>query len=98
MTNKRTTTLEKRIQSVNYCLKHQINYQLTAETSYQLVYQWVKKFEENGEDALQDKRGRKKEEQELTAEEKFKLDMNRLERENEQLRAENAFLKELEEL
>ncbi|MBJ8154551.1 helix-turn-helix domain-containing protein, partial [Bacillus cereus] len=25
--------------------------------SYQQVYQWVKKFEANGEEALQDKRG-----------------------------------------
>ncbi|KMY50005.1 helix-turn-helix domain-containing protein [Peribacillus loiseleuriae] len=57
-----------------------------------------RKYEVNGEEALQDKRGRKKEEYELTAEEKFKLDMKHLERENERLRAENAFLKKLEEL
>lgn len=101
MTSRRKTTLEERIQIVNYCIQHQKNYQLTAESyevSYQQVYQWVKKFEANGEEALQDKRGRKKEENELTAEEKFKLEMKRLERENERLRAENAFLKKLEEL
>jgi len=101
MTSRRKTTLEERIQIVNYCIQHQKNYQLTAESyevSYQQVYQWVKKFEANGEEALQDKRGRKKEEYELTAEEKFKLEMKRLERENERLRAENAFLKKLEEL
>lgn len=100
MTSGRKTTLEERIQIVNYCLQHQKNYQLAAESygvSYQQVYQWVKKFETNGEEALQDKRGRKKEEYELTAEEKFKLEMKRLERENERLRAENAFLKKLEE-
>lgn len=101
MTNTRKTTLEERIQIVNYCLQHQKNYQLTAEgygVSYQQVYQWVKKFEANGEGALQDKRGRKKEEYELTEEEKFKLEMKRLKRENERLRVENAFLKKLEEL
>lgn len=101
MTSRRKTTLEERIQIVNYCIQHQKNYQLTAEiyeVSYQQVYQWVKKFEANGEEALQDKRGRKKEEYELTAEEKFKLEMKRLERENERLRVENAFLKKLEEL
>lgn len=101
MISRRKTTLEERIQIVNYCIQHQKNYQLTAESyevSYQQVYQWVKKFEANGEEALQDKRGRKKEEYELTAEEKFKLEMKRLERENERLRAENAFLKKLEEL
>ncbi|USP55773.1 hypothetical protein J2N67_006022 (plasmid) [Bacillus thuringiensis] len=101
MTSRRKTTLEERIQIVNYCIQHQKNYQLTAESyevSYQQVYQWVKKFEANSEEALQDKRGRKKEEYELTAEEKFKLEMKRLERENERLRAENAFFKKLEEL
>ncbi|MBJ8154537.1 helix-turn-helix domain-containing protein, partial [Bacillus cereus] len=60
MTSRRKTTLEERIQIVNYCIQHQKNYQLTAESyevSYQQVYQWVKKFEANGEEALQDKRG-----------------------------------------
>jgi transposase len=98
---KRKTTLEERIQIVLYCLEHNKNYQLAAETyevSYQQVYQWVKKYEVGGEDALHDKRGRNKDEQELTAEEKFKLEMKRLERENERLRAENAFLKKLEEI
>jgi transposase-like protein len=101
MTSRRKTTLEERIQIVNYCIQHQKNYQLAAESyevSYQQVYQWVKKFEADGEEALQDKRGRKKEEYELTDEEKFKMEMKRLERENERLRAENAFLKKLEEL
>ncbi|SDZ08778.1 Transposase and inactivated derivatives [Bacillus sp. 166amftsu] len=101
MTSRRKTTLEERIQIVNYCIQHQKNYQLTAEgyeVSYQQVYQWVKKFEAHGEEALQDKRGRKKKEYELTEEEKFKIEMKRLEQENERLRAENAFLKKLEEL
>lgn len=40
MTNKRTTTLEERIQIVNYCLEHQKNYQLAAET-YEVSYQQV---------------------------------------------------------
>jgi len=101
MTNRRKTTLEERIQIVKYCLKQQKNYQLSAETynvSYQQVYQWVKKYEANGEEALIDKRGRTKEEIELIPEERFTLELKRLERENERLRAENAFLKKLEEI
>ncbi len=101
MTKRRKTTLEERIQIVKYCLKQQKNYQLSAETfdvSYQQVYQWVKKYEANGEEALIDKRGRTKEETELTPDEKFTFEMKRLERENERLRAENAFLKKLEEI
>ncbi|MGE7918063.1 transposase [Viridibacillus sp. NPDC093762] len=101
MTKGRKTTLQERIEIISYCIKQHKNYQLTAETyqvSYQQVYQWVKKFEENGEEALRDKRGRTKEEVELTPDEKMKIEMKRLEKENERLRAENLLLKKLEEL
>lgn len=101
MTNGRKTTWEERIQIVLDCLGNGKNYQETAETnkvSYQQVYQWVKKYENYGEEALKDKRGRTKEEEELTPEEKIKLQMKKLEIENERLRAENAFLKKLEEI
>lgn len=101
MTKGRKTTFEERLTIVNYCLNHQKNYQITAKTydvSYQQVYQWVKKYEANGEEGLRDRRGRIKEEIELTAEEKLKLEIKRMERENERLRAENLFLKKLEEI
>jgi transposase len=97
----RSTTLEERLEIVMYCLQNGKNYQQASEhfnVSYQQVYQWVKKFEKEGEDGLKDKRGRTKEESELTPEEKIQREMKRLERENERLRAENAFLKKLEEL
>lgn len=74
---------------------------MVAETygvSYQQVYQWVKRYEDGGDEALKDRRGRKKTEQELSPEEKMKLEMKKLEKENERLRAENAFLKKLDEL
>jgi transposase len=77
------------------------NYQETAEkyqVSYQQVYQWVRKYEADGWDALSDRRGRSKSVEELTLEEKMKLEMRRIEKENERLRAENAFLKKLEEI
>lgn len=57
MTEGRKTTFEERIEIVEYCLKHQKNYQLAAHTygvSYQQVYQWTKKFETNGEEGLRD--------------------------------------------
>ena len=56
------------------------------------------KYEDGGDEALKDKRGRKKEEAELTAEDKINLQIKKLERENERLRAENLFLKKLEEI
>ena len=99
MTKGRNTTLNERKEIVLYCLENGKDYQRAAETfqvSYQQVYQWVKKYEDGGEEALQDKRGKKKEEVELSPDQKMKLEMKRLERENERLRAENAFLKKLE--
>ena len=97
----RKTTLEERVQIVYFCLKHDKNYQLTADrfqVSYQQVYQWVKKYEAGDEASLQDKRGRTKKEQERTIEEQFKEEIKYLERENERLRTENALLKKLEEI
>jgi transposase len=101
MTKGRNTTLNERKEIVFYCLENEKDYQKAAETfkvSYQQVYLWVKKYENGGEEALRDKRGRKKGEVELSAEQKMKLEMQKIERENERLRAENAFLKKLEEI
>jgi transposase len=101
MAKGRRTTWNERVQIVLDCLGNGKDYQSTAEVygiSYQQVYQWVKKYEDGGDEALKDKRGRKKEEAELTPEEKIRLEMKRLEQENERLRAENLFLKKLEEI
>ena len=89
MTKGRKTTWNERVQIVLDCLGNGKDYQSTAEVygiSYQQVYQWVKKYEDGGDEALKDKRGRKKEEAELTSEEKIRLEMKRLERENEKKR------------
>ncbi|MCM3741761.1 helix-turn-helix domain-containing protein [Oceanobacillus luteolus] len=101
MTKGRKTTLNERIEIVQDALGNGKNYQDTAEkhqVSYQQVYQWVRKYEDGGWDALKDRRGRSKNEEELTSEEKMKLEIRRIEKENERLRAENAFLKKLEEI
>lgn len=101
MTKGRTTTVEERIEIAQDCLNNQQNYQVTAEkygVSYQQVYTWVKKLKESGEAALEDRRGRTKPHTELTEEEKLKLRIQQMERENERLRAENLFLKKLEEI
>lgn len=101
MTNKRKTTLNERIKIVEETLENEKNYQYIAEkhqVSYQQVYQWVRKYEVGGWDALQDRRGRSKPEEELTSEEKTKLTIRQMKKENERLRAENAFLKKLAEI
>lgn len=61
MTKGRKTTVEERIEIVKACLTNGKNYQETAtqyEVSYQQVYQWVRKFEKEGEQGLADRRGR----------------------------------------
>jgi len=101
MTKGRKTTWEERIHIVMDCLGNGKDYQKVAnnyQVSYQQVYQWVKKYEDGGDEALKDKRGNKKDDASLTPEEKINLQMKKLERENERLRAENLFLKKLEEI
>src|SRR5690606_22843764 len=97
----RKTTWKERIEIVQDALANGKNYRETAEkhrVSYQQIYQWVRKYEAGGWDALKDRRGRTKSEEELTSEEKMKLEIRRIEKENERLRAEHAFLKKLEEI
>ena len=101
MTKGRKTKIEERIEIAKACLANGKNYQETAakyEVSYQQVYQWVRKFEDGGEDTLQDRRGRTKPEDERTPEDELRLKIQQMERENERLRAENLLLKKLEEI
>ena len=101
MTKGRKTTVDERIEIVKACLANDKNYQETAvqyEVSYQQVYTWVRKFEQNGEEALQDQRGRTKPAEEQTPEDELRLRIQQMERENERLRAENLLLKKLEEI
>ncbi len=101
MTKGRSTTWQERIDIVQYCLANGQDYAKTAaqfKVSYQQVYGWVKKFEVGGRGALRDGRGRTKAPEELTEADQQKLAMKKLEYEIERLRAENAFLKKLQEL
>lgn len=101
VTKGRSTNWKERIDIVFYCLSNSHDYQSASEkyqVSYQQIYQWVKKYEDGGEAALKDGRGRKKAPEELNEPDRQKLAMKKLEYENERLRAENALLKKLQEL
>jgi len=101
MTKSRATTLQERIDIVLYCLNHNRDFNNTAnqfQVSYQQVYGWVKKYEAGGQESLRDGRGRTKMPEELTEADQQKLAMKKLEYEMERLRAENAFLKKLQEI
>ena len=98
---KRKTTIEERIEIVKYCLEHNKEYKLAAETfdvSYTQVYQWVKKYEEFGEDGLSDKRGKRKEESQLSELEKLQRENERLKKQLELKERENYVLKKLKEI
>ncbi|WP_229750755.1 helix-turn-helix domain-containing protein [Paenibacillus nasutitermitis] len=100
MTKGRSTTWQERIDIVLYCLANGQDYTKAAkqfQVSYQQVYGWVRKYEAGGQDALQDGRGRTKVPEELTEADQQKLAMKKMEYEIERLRAENAFLKKLQE-
>ena len=101
MTKSRKTTIEERIEIVQYCLDHDKEYKLAAEkynVSYAQVYQWVKKYLEFGEEGLTDKRGKNKEESELSELEKAHLEIERLKRQIELKDREVIILKKLKEV
>ncbi len=101
MTNGRKTTLEERIDIVKYCIEHQNNYNEIADkfsVSYQQVYSWCKKYEIKGIDGLQDKRGRKKPEDEMSEIEKLRAENKLLQAQIRRKELENTFLKKLEEI
>lgn len=101
MSESRKTTLEERKEIVKYCLEHDRDIKTTAslyKCSYQQVRSWVLKYEENGEDGLLDRRGKRKDEDELTELEKAQRKIAQLEREKEEFRKKYELLKKAEQL
>jgi len=101
MNKGRKTTFEERIEIAQYTIANGLDYQKAIGkygVSYQQVYAWVRKYQEGGEDALKDNRGRKKPVDELDEHERLKLRIKELEARNEYLEMENAFAKKLEEI
>lgn len=97
----RKTTFKERLEIAQFTIANDKNYQLAIETyqvSYNQVYSWVQKYQELGEDALQDRRGRSKAKEELTETERLTLRIKELEAQNERLEIENAIAKKLQEI
>lgn len=81
---RRKTTIEERMEIVQYCIEHDRNYKDTAslyDVSYSQVYSWVKKYDADGEDGLSDKRGHHKTDGEVD-------ELERLRRENLRLKCQ----------
>ena len=101
MTKGRKTTFEERVEIVQYCIKHSHNYSETAKKfhiSYQQARSYTIKYEENGVDGLQDKRGKRKSPEEMTEVEKLRAEVRLLQAEKRRAEIEISFLKKLEEI
>lgn len=97
----RSTTLEERLEIVQYCIEHGKNYAETAE-KYQISYQQARnytlKYEAKGINGLQDRRGKRKPESEMTDLEKLKAENRILKAQKKRAEMEVYFLKKLEEI
>lgn len=98
--SRRKTTLEERKEIVKYCIEHSRNYKETAsiyEVSYSQVYSWVKKYDNQGEDSLIDKRGRHKADDEVDELERLRRENIRLKRQLEEKDMLTELLKKVQE-
>lgn len=101
MTKGRATTLEERIEIVEFCLSQGKDYRTTINeygVSYGQIYGWVRKYEDQGVQGLSDHRGKNKEPDEMTEVERLKAQLKLKEAENRRLQIELEVLKKLEEV
>jgi transposase len=101
MTKGRTTTLDERIEIVSYCISVGKDYGAAIEkygVSYQQIYSWVIKYEENGIDGLIDKRGKRKPIDEINEVERLRAELKMLKAENKRKDMEIAVLKKVQEI
>ncbi len=101
MTKGRKTTLEERIEIVQYCIAHDYNYAETAEkydVSYQQARSYTIKYKDGGVEALQDRRGKRKDVDEMNELERLRAENKLLKAEKECAEMEVSFLKKLEEI
>jgi transposase len=101
MTKGRATTFDERVEIVKYCIEHQTNYAETAQkfqVSYQQAYSWTNKYINNGIGGLQDRRGKRKSEDEMSETEKLRAQNKLLEAEIKRKQMEIDLLKKLDEI
>ncbi|WP_052255185.1 helix-turn-helix domain-containing protein [Salinicoccus sp. YB14-2] len=101
MTKSRKTTYEERLEIAQYHETHDVSIRELTELydiSYSQAYQYVKKYKASGPYGLEDCRGRRKSDSELTEMDKMKRKLEIERRKRKKVEVENAFLKKLEEL
>lgn len=88
LTESKKLSQEEKVQAVLYCIEHGLDYRQASEQfqiAYQQIYSWVKKYQEQGETGLIDRRGKRKSTSELSDEKKAAARLRQLEAENKQL-------------
>lgn len=101
MTKGRKTTQEERVEIVSHCVANGKDYGATIEkyqVSYQQIYSWVKKYEEGGVDRLNDKRGKRKPDEEMSEVERLKAEIKLLQAENKHKEMVIDILKKVKEV
>jgi transposase len=97
---RRKTTLDERKEITEYCISHGKDYKGTAarfDVSYSQVYTWVRKYLENGEDGLADRRGHHKSDDEVDELERLRRENLRLKRQLEEQNMVVELLKKVKE-
>lgn len=92
---------EEKLKIIKHCIDNNYNFKETVETfggNYAQIYNWVKNYEENGEECLIDNRGKRKAKEELSDLEKANRKIKQLERENKLKEIELELLKKEEAL
>lgn len=92
------TTAEERREMVRYCIKNNNDYKSTClkyGCSYRQIYAWVRKYKQDGDEGLNDKRGHHKKDDELTELEAAQRRAKKAEDKVKRLELENEFLKKL---
>lgn len=100
MTKGRKTTFDERVEIVQYCIAHDHNYAGTSEkyqVSYQQARNYTVKYEAGGVEALRDKRGKRKNPDDMSELEKLRAEVKILRAEKERAEMEASFLKKLED-
>lgn len=97
----RKTSLDEKIEIITYCIENGKNYAATIEkynVSYDQIYKWVKKYNENGIDGLADRRGKTKDKDSMTDLEKLKAENRILQAQLKDKEIENELLKKVMEI
>ena len=101
MTKGRKTSFEERVKIVQYCISHEHNYAETSEkyhVSYQQARSYTIKYETGGVEALRDKRGKRKMQDEMSELERLRAENKILRAEKKRAEMEASFLKKLSEI